>query len=408
METNMAEKQAKSWANTGRRSGEKSWSSELELFNFNDHADKYVRVRLVTGALAEKVHWPYLNVEDAEKHARGAKLNIKTSRSFPAICPDFDPNTETGTPKTCPVCLHFDRYMRTGLNYYCYAYVGIPGKKDKSTVRWLDEPVVLKISTAVLIGIQNVINLKGGADPADTKEGYYINIMKKSKPSGPNDYYVVMVGESMPLTKAQRLAVKELPDLFELYKPASAANIKESLSQKGYYKLLDSSELEDADSDDDDDDEDERPSKKNKKDKKSKKSSKHDDDDDDDSDSDEDEDDDDSDDRSSKKGKKSSKHNDDDDDDEDEDSDSDEDEDSDEDDDDDDDIPAPKSSSKGSKNKKSSKHNDDDEDEDEDDEDSDNEDEDDDDDDDIPAPKSSSKGKKSSVKDKKSKLKLRK
>jgi hypothetical protein len=65
----MAEKTlaTKTWAQSGQRQREKSWSADLEIFNFSDYEDRYVRVRLVTAPLAEKLHWVFLDVKNARR-----------------------------------------------------------------------------------------------------------------------------------------------------------------------------------------------------------------------------------------------------------------------------------------------------------------------------------------------------
>ena len=415
------QRKTKSWADTGKGGREKSWAADLESFDFKAYKDKYVQVRLITSSLVERIHWVYLDVKHAKQHAKGDTPSYKTAKAFPVICPDFDPFTEEATPKKCPICVHFNAYSKSSLSYYCWAYVGIPTKKG-SGVRWLDEPVLLKLGQGIVIGIQNVISLKANVDPAHPKKGYILNIMAKDKPKTPSDAYVVQAGEKLRLTDEQSEEVKGLPDLFELYKPTPASNIKNSLTQKGYYDLLNDDSGSDSE-DDEDDDDDEHVGKKSKKGNKSKskKPSKHDDDDDEDEDSDSDDadsDDDDDEDEApkSKKGVKSKKKSKKSDDDDDDDDDEDEDSDSDDDDDDDEDmIPPPKSKKKS---KKSDDDDDDDEDEDEDEEelpkkkskkdvkskkkskksDDDDEDEDDDSDDDYVPPKSSTKGKKLAAK----------
>jgi hypothetical protein len=418
------QRKTKSWADTGKGGREKSWAADLESFDFKAYKDKYVQVRLITSSLVERIHWVYLDVKHAKQHAKGDTPSYKTAKAFPVICPDFDPFTEEATPKKCPICVHFNAYSKSSLSYYCWAYVGIPTKKG-SGVRWLDEPVLLKLGQGIVIGIQNVISLKANVDPAHPKKGYILNIMAKDKPKTPSDAYVVQAGEKLRLTDEQSEEVKGLPDLFELYKPTPASNIKNSLTQKGYYDLLNDDSGSDSEDDEDDDDDDEHVGKKSKKGNKSKskKPSKHDDDDDEDEDSDSDDadsDDDDDEDEApkSKKGVKSKKKSKKSDDDDDDDDDEDEDSDSDDDDDDDEDmIPPPKSKKKS---KKSDDDDDDDEDEDEDEEeeelpkkkskkdvkskkkskksDDDDEDEDDDSDDDYVPPKSSTKGKKLAAK----------
>lgn len=420
----MGDKPQKSWASTGSGGREKSWSQELDLdsFDFNEHKDKYVKVRLVTKPLTEMLHWVYLDAKHAQQHANGNTPNYKIAKSYPVVCPDFDPVSETSKSHKCPLCSTFASYTRSSYSYYCFAFVGVPGKKKGSEVRWLEEPVLLKLSQGIVIGIRNVVTLKGGNEP-DGKDGYILNIMAKSNPSGPNDKFVVMGGDDMALSKAQRQLVKGLPDLMESYRAASPSAIKTSLEQKGYYELLDGSS-DDEDEDDDDEDSVKSKKKKNKQqDKKKKKPADEDGDDEDDEDEDDDDDDDEDEDEDEdevpppKKGKKSKRV---DDDDEEEDEDEDEDEDDDE-----DDVKSSKGK-KGKVGKKSSRYDDDDDEEDDDEEDDDDEvkpskksknagkdngkkkkkpvDEDDDeDDDDIPLPKNSKAAKKLKGKDKKKK-----
>ena len=361
------EKPKKSWAKVGSSGGfgdRKRWNEDLNIFDFRQHAGEHICVRIVDFPYPVFQHWCHVKPEDAVRFKEGSiGKNEKISR-YSFVCPDYDPETEVSSGETCPHCRELQGYNRPETLYYVNAFVKLPPKKKGREAEWSEDLYVLELKTSCIIGIRGLQTLKGH-DPEDPKEGFSIAIRYNDKAKTPSDYWQVNFDEFMPLTKNQKLIVKEqLIDFGSVVIAGDSEQERVSLERKNFFEACGvDSEDDDGVSkkkkakksklarDDEDDDDDEKPSKKSSK----KKSSRDDDEDEDDEDE--------------KPSKKSSRRNRDDDEDEDDDDDDDEDEDDEkpskkkrrplDDDDDEDDKPS----------KKKRRNRDDDEDEDDDDDD---------------------------------------
>lgn len=353
----------------------------IQLLHFKDHADEWVRIRLLErGLLAVKRHWCKI-IAGKEKKAI----------SVPRFCVTFNPNNESEPLEgTCPYCnaMTEDRETSPVTAEFFYLMNAIirdiqedepsrkaeltskekkTGFKDIKSKSWTPVRVVRLTNTVVAriqeLGETNIVKPKKKGDKKDKKAkgqaydlshpkyGVDINIKFKPKAAGSDKYSVDKADDGRCALTEEELEylVWDLSEgLLDLCGRMTEKQAKEDFKRM---ELNGGDEIDDDDEDDDDD----IPLGKKKKGKKDKKKGRNAFDDDDE---DEDEDDDKPSkkkkkDKSSGKKKKSSSL-DDDDDDEDE-----------------DDVPKKKkkdkSSDKKKKSKSKSKFDDDDEDDDEDD-----------------------------------------
>ena len=333
------------WATVGAGAGgfgdRKRWDEELNIFDFKQYAGTHVAVRIVDFPYPVFQHWCHVKPEDAIRYKeKSIGKNERVSR-YSFVCPDYEPENEVSTGKTCPHCRELQGYSQGETTYYVNAFVKVPSKKKGRDAEWSEDLFVLRLKTSVVLGIKQLQNLKR-RDPDDPNEGFSVAILYNDKAKSASEYWSVNFDEVMPLSKEQRKVVKEqIVDIPQIVIAGDVVSERKSLERKNYFEIVGSesesdddgvskkskarkSKLARDDDEDDDEDDDNRHSKKKSKsrddddedeeeeEERPKKKSKFADDDDDDDDN-SDDDDDDEDDRPKKKSKKSRDDDDDDD-----------------------------------------------------------------------------------------------
>ena len=178
-------------------------------------------------------------------------------KMYPSICTDFDPDTEEFNANDCLYRkAHYPKVEDDGStswgrlkptkNYLIFFIdrerqeetEGIPLKKKYQQPAKFSDIKCATVPTAFAREVQNAIEMfekktKSDADPTDPQDGFDL-FFKFDSAASAEAKYNIMLGDALPLTKAELKQCELIPDTVNIYPKDSPEKIAASLKRHGY------------------------------------------------------------------------------------------------------------------------------------------------------------------------------
>jgi hypothetical protein len=178
-------------------------------------------------------------------------------KMYPSICTDFDAETEEFTGNDCLYRkAHYPKVdddgstswgkLKPTKNYLIFFIdrerqeetEGIPLKKKFQQPVKFSDIKCATVPTAFAREVQNAIEMfekktKSDADPTDADGGFDL-FFKFDSAASAEAKYNIMLGDALPLTKAERKQCELIPESIDIYPKDNEQKIADSLKRHGY------------------------------------------------------------------------------------------------------------------------------------------------------------------------------